>query len=147
MVISFFLSTFASRNNKIITTMLNINKGKKVFFLYIRGNKVEKAEWTTVTLTYVDSTSWTCETVIDLENGYSVFDGVHKRSQSRLSDNVLMNQIVKGCFFFIGTTKKECIDLAGKFLDNEINALRNDIKEIEKGISDINEVKNSILSV
>lgn len=131
--------------------MLNINKGKKVFFLHIRGNKIEKAEWTTVTRTYVDSTNWTCETVIDLENGHIMFDeteaSAHKRSQSRLSDNVLMNQIVKGCFVFIGTTKKECIELAGKFLDNEINALRNDIKEIEKGISDINEAKNSILSI
>ena len=131
--------------------MLNIKKGTKVFFLQVNGEKVEKAEWTKVTRDYVDSTTWTCDTVLDLENGRSMFDengaSAHKRDQHRLSDNVLMNQIVWGVFTFIGTTKEETIKLANNFLTGEASEIQHDIRVLEDRISKILEVKKKLLKL
>lgn len=131
--------------------MLNIKKGTKVFFLQVNGEKVEKAEWTKVTRDYVDSTTWTCDTVLDLENGCSMFDengaSAHKRDQHRLSDNVLMNQIVWGVFTFIGTTKEETIKLANNFLTGETSEIQHDIRVLEDRISKILEVKKKLLKL
>ena len=131
--------------------MLNIKKGTKVFFLEVNGEKVEKAEWTKVTRDYVDSTTWTCDTVLDLENGLLMFDengaSAHKRDQHRLSDNVLMNQLIWGVFTFIGTTKEETIKLANQFLTGETNEIQHDIKVLEDRISKILEVKKKLLKL
>jgi hypothetical protein len=132
--------------------MLNIKKGTKVFFLQVNGEKVEKAEWTKVTRDYVDSTTWTCDTVLDLENGHLMFDedsgaSAHKRDQQRLSDNVLMNQFVWGVFTFIGTTKGETIKLANQFLTGETSEIQHDIRVLEDRISKILEVKKKLLKL
>ena len=132
--------------------MLNIKKGTKVFFLQVNGEKVEKAEWTKVTRDYVDSTTWTCDTVLDLENGHSMFDEdsgaiAHKRDQYRLSDNVLMNQFVWGVFTFIGTTKEETIKLANQFLTGEASEIQHDIRVLEDRITKISEAKKKLLKL
>ena len=132
--------------------MLNIKKGTKVFFLEVNGEKVEKAEWTKVTRDYVDSTTWTCDTVLDLENGHSMFDedggaSAHKRDQYRLSDNVLMNQLIWGVFTFIGTTKEETIKLANQFLTGEASEIQHDIRVLEDRITKISEAKKKLLKL
>ena len=123
--------------------MLGFNKGDKVFLIEARDGEIKKAEWTEVEKTYADS-YWSCETVIDLKNGRSLFDGDNTRLRRNISDKVLMNQIVIGCFSFISKDKEECIKLACSYLESERSLLNGDIVKIQIRMEKISETINKI---
>lgn len=139
-----FFLTFATRTIKTIKSMLSFNKGDKVFLIETRDGEIKKAEWTEVDRTYVDSSGWSCETVIDLKNGRSLFNGDNTRSQRNIADKVLMNQILIGCFSFISKDKEECIKLACSYLESERSLLNGDIVKIQIRMEKISETIGKI---
>lgn len=146
MVISFFFPKFATRTIKTIKSMLSFNKGDRVFLIETRDGEIKKAEWTEVERTYVDSSGWSCETVIDLTNNRSMFgsQGDNSRSQKVVAGKVLMNQIVIGCFSFMSKDKDECIKLACNHLEAERSFLNGDIVKIRIRMEKISETISKI---
>ena len=124
--------------------MLSFNKGDKVFLIETRDGEIKNAEWTEVERTYVDSSGWSCEAVIDLKNGKSLFNGDNTRSQRNIADKVLMNQIIIGCFRFISKDKEECIKLACSYLESERSLLNGDIVKIQIRMEKISETIDKI---
>lgn len=146
MVISFFFPNFVTRTIKTIKSMLSFNKGDKVFLIETRDGEIKKAEWTEVERTYVDSSGWNCETIIDLTNNRSIFgsQGDNSRSQRNIADKVLMNQIVIGSFSFMSKDKEECIKLACSYLESERSFLNGDIVKIQIRMEKISETIDKI---
>ncbi len=127
--------------------MLCFNKGDKVFLIETHEGEIKCAEWTEVERTYVDSSGWSCETVIDLKNNRTMFGSQtdeNSRSQRVIADKVIMNQIVTGHFNFMSKDKEECIKLACSYLEAERSLLNGDIVKIQIRMEKIGEAIDKI---